>query len=181
MEHTCNPDAGESPTRPSPPVLAFVSDSNHSPVILGLELSSWPQTPFSKLRRALSGRLDTGPMGTLADGPGPPFPWCHRKPWNLPGLDAVAGKQRPRDHSSGWVPEAGCPGRASAVTPHPRPHSQQLLVGPLLVGLVADVGDVDGEVASGVVVHDVTHVRDDDVFLHPVLQLQEEPGGQRLG
>lgn len=58
-------------------------------------------------------------------------------------------------------------------------HSQQLLVGPLLVCLVADVGDIDGEVVGCVMVHDVAHIRDDNVLLHPALQLQEEPAGGR--
>lgn len=52
----------------------------------------------------------------------------------------------------------GPPGPRLRDGPAAQPYSQQLLVGPLLVGLVADVGYVDGEVVGGVEVHDVAHV-----------------------
>lgn len=52
-----------------------------------------------------------------------------------------------------------------------RVYSQELLVRPFLVGLVTDVGDIDREVISRITVHDVTHIRDDNVLLHAVFQL----------
>lgn len=62
--------AGEPPERLPPPNPCLVSSSNHFPAVLGLELSSWPQAPFSKTHRALHGHLDTGPVGAMADCPG---------------------------------------------------------------------------------------------------------------
>lgn len=50
-----------------------------------------------------------------------------------------------------------------------RVYSQELLVCPFLVGLVTDVSDIDREVISCVTVHDVAHIRDNNVLLHAVL------------
>lgn len=60
-----------------------------------------------------------------------------------------------------------------------RVYSQELLVRPFLVGLVTDVGDIDGEVISRITVHDVAHIRDNNVLLHAVFQLQQKPARGR--
>ena len=100
------------------PILAFVSDSNHSPAVLGLEWSSWPQAPFSKPRRALRGHLDTGPVGAVANSPGvtislvaPKAP-AHARLGCRPGKAEVQGPQLRASVGGG-----GCPGRASAMIP----------------------------------------------------------------
>lgn len=66
--------------------------------------------------------------------------------------------------AQGQCRRRGLPGLCLCDDPRPWPHSQQLLVGPLLVGLVADISDVDGEVVSGAAAHDVTHGPNNDVF-----------------
>lgn len=60
-----------------------------------------------------------------------------------------------------------------------RGYSQELLVCPFLVGLVTDIGDIDREVISRITVHDIAHIRDNNVLLHTVFQLQQKPARGR--
>lgn len=55
---------------------------------------------------------------------------------------------------------------------------QQLLEGPLLVDFIGAVADVGAEVVGGVFFNYVTDVRNEDVFLVPLLQVFEESKGR---
>lgn len=123
---------------------------------LGLSL---PSLPHTELCPATRGR---GAVA-VADRIGVKFPLGTPSPQARARRGCCLGKQRceaPERSGAAVL----CPRRALARS---RAHSQQLLVGPLLVRLVADIGDVDREVVGRVVMHDVAHVRDDDVLLHP--------------
>lgn len=67
-----------------------------------------------------------------------------------------------------WSPEP------LEAIPWPSLYSQQLIQSPVLIDLIGAVADVGVEVFRGVFLHDVTDVRDQEMFLVSLLQVFKE-------